>query len=103
MRFIRAYVDQIKRLWTALTMSARLAMMLLVVLVAVALVWLIAVYAGKPQSVPIFATALTDEQTGQARSLLRRENINVGVTNGLIMVPADKHDDAVALLASQSI
>lgn len=103
MRFIRAYIEQIKRLWAALSMSARLALGLLVVLVAVTLVWLVAIIAARPQTVPVFNTALTQEQNGQAQSLLGREKINVNLTDGLLMVPADQRDDAVALLASQSI
>ncbi len=103
MRFIRAYIEQIRRLWTALSTSARLALALLVVLVTVTLVWLVGSFAARPQSTPIFAAALSDEQTGQARQLLRRENIEVAVSNGLLVVPSDKRDDAIALLASQSI
>jgi flagellar biosynthesis/type III secretory pathway M-ring protein FliF/YscJ len=103
MRFIRAYIEQIRRLWVALSLSARLALLLLVMLVSVTLVWLVTAVGSRPQSVALFNTALSDEQNGQARTLLQRENINVRIADGLLTVPADRRDDAVALLASQSI
>ena len=103
MRFIRAYVEQIRRLWGALSTSARLAMALLAVLVAVALVWLVAGVAGQPQTVQVFRAPLGDEQTGTAQQLLRRQRIEAEVADGLLMVRADQRDDAIALLASQSI
>ncbi len=103
MRFIRAYIEQIKRLWVALSGSARLALLLLVVLVAVTLVWLVAVIGARPHSVAVFNTTLSDEQSGAAQQLLHREKIDVTLVNGLLMVPSERRDDAIALLASQSI
>ncbi|NQU75224.1 MAG: hypothetical protein HQ546_02780 [Planctomycetes bacterium] len=102
MQFLATYLEQIRRMIAGLTTAAKLAVGLLVVLTAVTL-WMLIAYAGRPEMVSVFEEPLSSEQLGQAKHCLTRQNIPVSINNGLLMVPADRRDEAFSVLAYENV
>ena len=103
MQFLTNYVHQVRRTLGELSTAAKMALGLLLALVAMVLVWFVAYLGGRPETVSVFETPLTGEELGHAEHILRRENIGVDVSDGLLWVPANKRDKASALLAYESL
>jgi flagellar biosynthesis/type III secretory pathway M-ring protein FliF/YscJ len=74
----------------------------LVVLIGV-LLWGLIQYGGRPETVAVFKTPLTGEELVQAELLLKGQDIPVKVKDGLLMVPAERRDQAYARLAYEGI
>lgn len=102
MNFLKAYLEQIKKMTGEMSRSARLAVGLLVVVIVFVMAWLIA-YGAKPDRVPVFRSPLAAEESGHAQAVLRRQGIEVEMQDELLYVPADQREEAYAVLASESI
>ncbi len=102
MQFIRTGIEQIRRLLASLTTAAKVAIGLLVAMMAVALGLLIA-YGGQPEMVAVFNAPLSGEELGHAEHVLSREDVNVKVEGGKLMVPIGEREKAFAALAYENL
>ncbi len=102
MQILKNYIEQIRTLISGMSAAAKLAVGLLLVVI-LGMVALLIVYGGRAEMVAVFNAPLSGEDLGRAEHVLRRENIEVEVDNGLLKVPADKRDAAWAALAYEAI
>jgi len=102
MQILRNYVEQIRKLLGGMSVAAKMAVGLLMVVI-VAMVALLIAYGGRPDMVAVFKAPLSGEDLGAAEHILRREDIEVEVNNGQLMVPAEKREAAYAALAFEAI
>lgn len=102
MDFLRNYLHQIKQMVGGLSRSARVALALLTVLVAIVLSWLV-LYAGKPQMTPVFSTGLDEASLSQARNVLARSGMKVEVRDGQLLVPTERREEAAASLYFENL
>jgi flagellar biosynthesis/type III secretory pathway M-ring protein FliF/YscJ len=102
MRFLRAYLDQIRKLLSGLTTTARMLVGALVVLVGV-LLWGLIQYGGRPETVPVFKTPMAGEELVQAEQFLKSQDIPVQVKDGMLVVPAERQQEAMARLAFEGL
>lgn len=103
MAFWKNYLGlgQIRQLWAGLSRSARMAMGLLVAVVALSLFMLVH-YGGKPQMQPLPGAPLAAEDLGRAEQMLAGR-MPVEVRDGKLYVPADRVESAYGMLASMNI
>jgi flagellar biosynthesis/type III secretory pathway M-ring protein FliF/YscJ len=90
--------DQLKQQLATLTPSQRMLAGTLVAIVGVTVFWY-AQNAGKSDMQELLNQPLTPQQTGQITDLLGRHGIDVRNTNGTLLVPAARREEAIALLS----
>ena len=94
-------LGQIRQLWAGLSRSARMAMGLLVAVVALSLFMLVH-YGGKPTMQPLPGAPLAAADLSRAEQMLS-SRMPVEVRDGKLYVPADKVESAYGALASMNI
>jgi len=99
MEFLRSQLEQIRRHLAQLSTAAKMAAILLAIVVAASLAWIISA-AARPERVAVLETPLAGEELVRAQQVIRQQGIEVEVDSGLLMVPENQKDGAyVALLA----
>ncbi|MFW6154683.1 MAG: hypothetical protein ACOC95_05655 [Planctomycetota bacterium] len=102
MDFLKTHLEQIRSQLAQLSFAAKAATALLAVLVVLCLAWIITA-AAQPDRVKVFETPLDGEDLVAAERVLRRQGVEVEVTDGLLQVPAGQRERAYAALAYEQI
>ncbi|MEX0776179.1 MAG: flagellar M-ring protein FliF C-terminal domain-containing protein [Phycisphaeraceae bacterium] len=95
MQFVRNSWAQIRVLFGNLTVAERLLVATLVALAGV-IIFVVLQYAASPEMVAI--SAFAGERQGEVVDRLNAAGIKTQITNGQVMVPADKQIDALVVL-----
>src|SRR5690242_6312595 len=102
MDVLKAQIDRISKLLAGLSASQKmLTASLVAIMVMTLLYW--ARYAGAPEMVEVTDAPLSAEQLPQVQARLRAEGIEFTVVGDKLLVPADRHLQAVAALAQDQM
>jgi flagellar biosynthesis/type III secretory pathway M-ring protein FliF/YscJ len=102
MDFVKAQFDRLQKQLGDLSASQKmLTGTLVVIMVMTMLYW--GKYAGNAEMVPVLDQAFSADDITRVSMKLKSLGINVKVTGDRVLVPADKHDEALATLAYENL
>lgn len=102
MEFLKTHFEQIRQHLGQLSTSAKMAVILLAIIVTLSLAWIVSA-AASPERVAVFDAQMAGDELIRAEQIISRQGIDVEVSNGQLMVPEDARMAAIAALASEEI
>jgi flagellar M-ring protein FliF len=102
MDILKQQLARIQQQLGLLSASQKMLTASLVAIMVMTFIWW-GKYAGVSEMEPVFNTSLSTDDLQRVRDVLRAENIDFQVAGDRILVPTEKRDDAVAVLAYQQV